>query len=40
MSVSMQDIKALHIAAQNGDLQTAQVELARGADMNAKSSRY
>lgn len=40
ISMSMQDLTALHIAAQNGDLQTAQFELAHGADMNVKSSRY
>ena len=36
----MQDMTALHIAAQNGNLQTAQFELAHGADLNAESTRY
>lgn len=37
ISVSMQDI-TLHIAAQKGDLQTAQSLLAHGADVNTKQS--
>ena len=30
------DMESLHCAAQDGDLETAQVLLARGADVNAK----
>ena len=33
-----QDITPLHIAAQNGDLQTVQSLLAHGADVNARES--
>ncbi len=39
ISVSMQDITPLHIAAQKGDLQAAQSLLAHGADVNAKVSK-
>lgn len=38
ISVSMQDINQLHVAAQKGDLQKAQSLIAAGADVNAKES--